>query len=53
MGYYTGIDVLLEVSYLCVVDPVGKIETEARVASDPEAIIAGRELGLALQLRIV
>lgn len=40
MGYDTGIDVSLEVSYLCVVDPAGKIVKEACVASEPEAMIA-------------
>ncbi len=47
MGYYTGIDVSLEVSYFCVVDPAGKIVKEARVASEPEALLPGSpSLGL-------
>lgn len=40
MSYYTGIDVSLEVSHFCVVDAGGVIVKEARVASEPEAILA-------------
>lgn len=40
MAYYTGIDVSLEVSHFCVVDAGGVIVKEARVASEPEAILA-------------
>jgi transposase len=40
MEHYAGIDVSLECSSLCVVDAMGKIEGEAKVASDPEALIA-------------
>ena len=40
MEHYAGIDVSLECSSLCVVDATGKIEREAKVASDPEALIA-------------
>ena len=40
MEHYAGIDVSLECSSLCVVDAMGKIEREAKVASDPEALIA-------------
>jgi len=40
MEHYAGIDVSLECSSLCVVDAVGKIVREAKVASDPEALIA-------------
>src|SRR4029079_8251509 len=40
MGHYAGIDVSLECSSVCVVDASGKIVREARVASEPEALIA-------------
>lgn len=40
MRCYTGIDVSLEVSHFCVVDAAGKVVKEARVASEPEAILA-------------
>jgi transposase len=39
MDYYAGIDVSLEVSHVCVVDGTGKIFREARVMSDPEALV--------------
>jgi transposase len=40
MSYYAGIDVSLEASYVCVIDGSGKILREARVVSEPEALIA-------------
>ena len=40
MSYYAGIDVSLEDSHVCVIDGSGKIVREARVASEPEALIA-------------
>jgi transposase len=40
MGYFAGLDVSLEETALCVVDETGKIVREARVASEPEALIA-------------
>jgi transposase len=40
MNYYAGIDVSLEQSSLCVLDGEGKIIREAKVASEPEALIA-------------
>jgi transposase len=40
MEQYAGIDVSLEASHVCVVDAQGKILTEAKVASEPEALIA-------------
>jgi len=40
MNHYAGIDVSLECSSVCVVDASGKIVREARVASEPEALIA-------------
>lgn len=39
MDYYAGIDVSLEASSVCVVDGAGKIVREAKVASEPEALI--------------
>ena len=40
MEYYAGIDVSLEASSVCVVDGSGKIVREAKVLSEPEALIA-------------
>jgi transposase len=40
MDYYAGIDVSLEESSVCVVDASGKIVREAKVASEPEALVA-------------
>ena len=40
MNHYAGIDVSLECSSVCVVDGEGKILREAKVASEPEALIA-------------
>src|SRR5215469_10006513 len=37
--YYAGIDVSLELSSVCVVDGRGKIVKEAKVASEPEALV--------------
>jgi transposase len=39
MNYYAGIDVSLECSSVCVVDGSGKIVREAKVSSEPEALI--------------
>jgi transposase len=39
MEHYAGIDVSLELSSVCVVDGLGKIAKEAKVASEPEALI--------------
>src|SRR6266550_3000884 len=39
MDHYAGIDVSLECSSVCVVDASGKIVREAKVASEPEALI--------------
>lgn len=50
MYHYAGIDVSLECSSVCVVDGAGKILREAKVASEPEALIAWfRSLGLAIE----
>ncbi|TMJ65368.1 MAG: IS110 family transposase [Alphaproteobacteria bacterium] len=49
MNHYAGIDVSLESSTICVVDGAGKILREAKVASEPEALIAWfRLLGIPL-----
>jgi len=49
MEHYAGIDVSLEQSSVCVVDAQGRILREAKIASEPEALIDWfRGLGLAL-----
>ncbi len=49
MDYYAGIDVSLEASSVCVIDGSGKIVREAKVASEPEALILFfRSLGFAV-----
>src|SRR5687767_2217886 len=40
MDHYAGIDVSLECSSVCVVDANGEIVREAKVASEPGALIA-------------
>jgi len=48
--HFAGLDVSLEETAICVVDEEGRIVTEARVASEPEALVAFfRGLGLALE----
>jgi transposase len=49
MDHYVGIDVSLELSSLCVLDATGRLVREAKVASEPEALI-GFLTGLALPL---
>src|ERR1700730_16182217 len=50
MERYAGIDVSLELSSVCVVDAQGKIVKEAKVASEPEAVVAFFEaLGFAVK----
>ena len=47
MEYFAGIDVSLEQSSVCVVDTAGKVVREAKVASDPDALVRFfTELGL-------
>ena len=49
MEHFAGIDVSLEQSSVCVVDATGKIVREAKVASEPEALVRFfRELGVAV-----
>ena len=40
MEHYAGIDVSLERSSVCVVDGGGEIVVEAKVTSEPEALVA-------------
>jgi transposase len=48
--HYAGIDVSLELSSVCVVDALGKIVKEAKVASEPEALVSFFEaLGFAVK----
>jgi transposase len=49
MEHYAGIDVSLEQSSVCVVDGGGRVVREAKVASEPEALI-GWFKGLGLEL---
>jgi transposase len=37
--HFAAIDVSLELSSVCVVDGAGKIVSEAKVASEPEALV--------------
>ena len=39
MDHYAGIDVSLELSSVCVVDAKGKIIKEAKISSEPGALI--------------
>ena len=39
MEHFAGIDVSLELSSVCVVDATGRIVREAKVASEPEALL--------------
>ncbi|MCK1724016.1 hypothetical protein IVA82_01320 [Bradyrhizobium sp. 142] len=50
MENYAGIDVSLELSSVCVVDAQGKILKEAKVASEPDALVEFFErLGFAVK----
>jgi len=50
MEHYAGIDVSLELSSVCVVDVQGKILKEAKVASEPETLVAFfKALGFAVK----
>ena len=41
MDYYAGIDVSLKESSICVVDGIGKVVREVKVASEPKALTPG------------
>ena len=50
MEHRVGIDVSLDLSSVCVLDAAGKVVREAKVASEPEALVAflrGLELPVA------
>jgi transposase len=48
--HFAGLDVSLEETAICVVDEPGRIVREARVPSEPEALVAFfRGLGLAME----
>jgi transposase len=50
MDHDAGLDVSLEDTAICMVDRTGRIVTEARTASEPQALIAAlREAGLPLE----
>ena len=40
MRYFAGLDVSLEETAICIVDEAGGIVREARVASEPDALVA-------------
>ena len=46
MEHYAGIDVSLEQSSICVVDTTGRIVREAKVESEPEALVRSRWRGM-------
>src|SRR5215472_15149255 len=49
MEYYAGIDVSLESSSVCVVDAMGQVLREAKIASEPEALVGWfNQLGVEL-----
>ena len=39
MAYFAGLDVSVKETGVCIVDDAGKIVREARVASEPEALL--------------
>ena len=50
MKYFAGLDVSLEETAICVVDEAGAMVREARVPSEPEALVAFFQgLGLVLE----
>jgi transposase len=50
MEHYAGIDVSLDTVSVCIVDGTGKVLREAKVASEPDALVAWfGELGFVLE----
>ena len=50
MEYFAGLDVSLEETAICIVDDTGLIVREARIASEPDALIAFfRASGMAMK----
>ena len=50
MRYFAGLDVSLEETAICIVDEAGRIVREARVASEPDALVAFfDELGMTME----
>ena len=50
MEYFAGLDVSLEETAICIVDDTGLIVREARIASEPEALVAFfRASGMAMK----
>jgi len=50
MSHYAGLDVSLEETAICVVGGTGRIVTEMRAPSEPEALVAAlRETGLTFE----
>ena len=45
MAYFSGLDVSVKETRVCIVDDAGKIVREARVASELEALLPQSELG--------
>ena len=47
MAYFVGLDVSVKETSICIVDDAGKIVKEAKVASEPEALVCFfKELGV-------
>ena len=49
MDHFAGLDVSVKATSVCIVDDVGKIVREVKVASEPEALLAVEEPRLSLQ----
>jgi transposase len=50
MEYYAGIDVSLDTASVCIVDGTGKVLREAKIASEPDALVIWfRGLGFVLE----